>query len=282
MIQKETLTYAEHIEKKHGTSYYIATLFFPKEIREAVFILYAFVRTPDEFVDNPEEGSDPHAKLIQWKTDWEHAYKRHSTDNKLLTATAEIFKRYDIPFDWSQTFIDAMIQDTRVSRYATYADLKAYMHGSAETVGLMLTYIIGYYDPRALQYAVILAEAMQLTNFLRDIHEDYRERGRIYLPQEDMNHFHVTEAMIAQQEVTPEFIHLMKFEIHRAHQLFKQAELGICMLSHKGQFPVRLASRLYEKILDKIEEEHYDIFTTRARSTTLEKIWLTITTYVSH
>ncbi len=280
MIHQETLAQAEHIEKKHGTSYYIATLFFPKEIKEAVFILYAFVRTPDEFVDNPEPGSNPRAKLLQWKTEWEHAYHRRTTDNPLLTATAEIFRRYDIPFDLSQTFIDAMIQDVTVSRYATYADLKAYMHGSAETVGLMLTYIIGYYDPHALPHAASLGEAMQLTNFLRDIREDYQDRGRIYIPQEDMNRFNVTEAMIARQETTPEFINLMKFEVHRARQLFKEAELGICMLSHKGQFPVRLASRLYEKILDKIEQNQYNIFEKRVRSTTLEKLWLILKTYV--
>ena len=175
-----------------------------------------------------------------------------------------------------------MMRDTTQSRYTTYTDLQSYMYGSAEVVGMMLTYIIGYTDPHAFSYAQKLGEAMQLTNFLRDIEEDYVKRDRIYLPTEDMNRYHVTESMIRNKEVTQEFIDLMKYEITRARKLFREAELGICMLSHNGQFPVRLASRLYEKILDKIEQEQYDIFNKRVRSTTLEKIWLITKTYASH
>ena len=282
MISTSTLQRAERIEKKHGTSYYIATLFFPKKIKEAVFILYAFVRIPDEYVDNPQEGSDPHADLIQWKSAWEQAYASGKSTNDLLLATAEVFKTYNIPFDLSIEFIDAMIQDLTVSRYETYEDLQAYMRGSAQVVGLMLTYIMGYKDPRAFEYAEKLGEAMQLTNFLRDIQEDYVSRGRIYLPQEDMRAYGVTEKMIHEKKVTPEFAHLMKFEISRARKLFREADLGICMLSSQTQFPVRLASHLYEKILDKIEEEEYNIFSKRVRSNTLEKIILILKTYVSH
>lgn len=282
MISKDTLISAEQIEKKHGTSYYLATLFFPKRIKEAVFVLYAFVRTPDELVDNPLPHSNPRQDITHWKEAWTEAYRTHTSTNPLLRATAEVFTTYAIPFELSIEFIDAMIRDVDQSRYETYTDLQSYMRGSAEVVGLMLTYIIGYTDPQAFVYAGKLGEAMQLTNFLRDIDEDYEKRNRIYLPKEDMQRFGVTEAMIAQKQATDQFKHLMKFEIGRARQLFKEAELGICMLSHNGQFPVRLASRLYEKILDKIEQEQYDIFRKRVRSTTLEKIWLLTKTYASH
>lgn len=282
MISEKTLQSAERVEKKHGTSYYIATLFFPRKIKEAVFILYAFVRTPDEYVDNPKEGNDPRADLIQWKSNWERAFTTGKSDNDLLLATAEVFKTYNIPFELSIEFIDAMIQDLTVSRYETYRDLQGYMRGSAQVIGLMLTYIMGYKDPRAFEYAEKLGEAMQLTNFLRDIHEDYVDRGRIYLPQEDMHTYGVTEKIIHEKQVTPEFIHLMKSEISRARKLFREADLGICMLSPRTQFPVRLASHLYEKILDKIEEERYNIFIKRVRSNTLEKIILILKTYASH
>lgn len=282
MITTETITSARNVEKKHGTSYYIATLFFPQEIKNAVFILYAFVRTPDEFVDNPLPNTNPQSEIAQWKEHWIRAYKGDFTDNTLLNATADIFKRYSIPFDLSIAFIDAMMRDTTQSRYTTYTDLQSYMYGSAEVVGLMLTYIIGYTDPHAFTYARKLGEAMQLTNFLRDIEEDYTQRNRIYLPLEDMNRYHVTEEMIHSKKVTPEFIDLMKYEIARARQLFREADHGIPLLSQKGQLAVKLASRLYEKILDKIEHEHYDIFHKRVRSTTLEKIWLITKTYASH
>ena len=282
MISTHILSSARTIEKKHGTSYYLATLFFPKEIKEAVFILYAFVRTPDEFVDNPLPHTDPREELTQWKKDWTHAYHTNTSDNELLVATAHIFKKYSIPFEHSIEFIDAMMRDLDQSRYDTYRDLQSYMHGSAEVVGIMLTYIIGYTELHAFTYAQKLGEAMQLTNFLRDIEEDYVQRNRIYLPAEDMDHFGVTEETIRDKKANRQFVQLMKFEISRARTLFREAELGICMLSHKGQFAVRLASRLYEKILDKIEQEHHDIFKKRVRSNTLEKIWLIAKTYASH
>ncbi|MCX6703200.1 MAG: phytoene/squalene synthase family protein [Candidatus Zambryskibacteria bacterium] len=282
MISQSTLTKARTIEKKHGTSYYLATLFFPKEIKEAVFILYAFVRIADEFVDNPLPDQDPETELQNWKVLWEEAYVTGKSSRDILSATATIFKTYNIPFELSIEFIDAMIQDLTKARYKDYGELKSYMRGSAEVIGLMLTYIMGYSDPKAFVYAAKLGEAMQLTNFLRDIKEDYEERGRIYIPEDDMASYLVTEDMIQNKVASQEFRHLMQFEISRARKLFREADLGICMLSHKSRFAVRLASHLYEKILDKIEEENYDIFKKRVRSTTLEKIWLISKTYVSH
>lgn len=273
---------ARKIQKKYGTSYYIATLFFPKKIKEDVFILYAFVRTSDEFVDNPLPGSDPASELFLWRASWEKAYESGESDNPLLVATAELFKKYNIPFELSIEFIDAMARDLVTADYDTYADLRGYTRGSAEVIGIMLTHIMGYTDRAAFTYAAKLGEAMQLTNFLRDIEEDYRDRGRIYLPKEDMRAYNVTEAMIKGKAVTPEFIHLMKFEIGRARKLFREADLGICMLSKNTQFPVRLASHLYEKILDKIEGVHYDIFSNRVRSSALEKAWIISKTYVNH
>lgn len=282
MISKKAIDSAEQIEKKHGTSYYIATLFFPKEIRDAVFILYAFVRIPDEFVDNPESGIDPKEKLVAWKKDWQDAYDTGTSNDPILEATAELFKKYSIPLNLSISFIDAMIQDTTVSRYKTYTDLQSYMHGSAEVVGLMLTHIMGYTKREAFSYAPKLGEAMQLTNFLRDIDEDYVQRNRIYIPQEDMLLHGVTEEMIRTQQTTREFISLMKYEIEKARKIFREADQGITLLNPNCQYAVQLSSRLYEKILDKIEEQNYNIFKKRARSNILEKTWIICKTYVTH
>jgi len=282
MISKKTLDQAEQIERKYGTSYYIATLFFPKEIRDEVFVLYAFVRIPDEFVDNPEKGTDPKEKLIAWKKDWNDAYTTGKSDNSILEATSQLFKKYSIPFNLSILFIDAMIQDITVSRYETYTDLHSYMHGSAEVVGLMLTHIMGYADTQAFVHASKLGEAMQLTNFLRDIDEDYRERSRIYIPKEDMLTHGVTENMISGQQATTQFVSLMKYEIARARKLFREADLGIEMLSPNCRYAVGLSSKLYEKILDKIEDQNYNIFRKRARSNMMEKTWIIFKTYVTH
>jgi len=282
MSTNQTLAFARSVEKKYGTSYYLATLFLPEHIRNAVFILYAFVRIPDEYVDNPEKNTDPKEKIRAWQNEWNTTYHTGIGAEPLLEATREVFMTYSIPFELSIKFTDAMLQDLVKARYQTYNELKEYMHGSAEVVGLMLTYIFGYTNGSAFIYAAKLGEAMQLTNFLRDIREDYDERGRIYLPQEDMNLHGVTEATLRTRTVSPEFINLMNYEIKRARTLFKEADIGILMLSPKTQFAVRLASRLYEKILDKIEDQKYDVFTNRARSNLLNKLIIITKTYVKY
>jgi len=112
---------------------------------------------------------------------------------------------------------------------------------------------------------------MQLTNFWRDIGEDYRQRGRIYLPQEDMVRVGYTEAMLARGEVNPAFVALMQFEIARARALYESADIGIPRLPAEAQKPVRLARVLYARILDKIEAQGYDVFRRRARTSAWEK-----------
>ncbi|MBY0310134.1 phytoene/squalene synthase family protein [Patescibacteria group bacterium] len=273
---------ARRIEKRHGTSYYLATLFLPREYREAVFILYAFVRIPDEIVDNPAAGSDPAVELDNWKHDWIQCYDTGETKRSILEATREVFLRYHIPLPVSIEFIDAMLLDLTKTRYTTYEELQSYMRGSAQVVGVMLTYIFGYRDERAFPRAEALGEAMQLTNFLRDVREDYDERGRIYLPQSEMTKHGVTEDMIKHHATTPEFIALMKQEIARARRLYTEAEPGVALLSPKARRAVILASRFYAAILDQIERQHYNVFTKRARVSKLRKCLIILRTYVNN
>lgn len=207
-MKTATIENARQIEKRHGTSYYLATLFLPKATREAVFVLYAFVRIPDEIVDNPTPGSNPTNLLQAWKSDWISTYATGKSTNNIMLATREVFLTYNIPLSLSLEFIDAMILDLTKSRYSDYTDLQNYMRGSANVVGVMLTHIFGFHDSKAFQYAEKLGEAMQMTNFLRDIKEDYRERQRIYLPQAELEAFKVTEAMITNYTPT---------QIGRAH-----------------------------------------------------------------
>jgi 15-cis-phytoene synthase len=273
---------ARRIEKRHGTSYYLATLFLPREYREAVFVLYAFVRIPDEIVDNPTPGSDPAVQLANWKHDWIQCYDTGVSKSSILEATREVFLRYHIPLSVSIEFIDAMILDLTKTRYQNYEELQSYMRGSAQVVGVMLTYVFGYRDERAFPRAETLGEAMQLTNFLRDVREDYDERGRIYLPKDDMATHSVTEAMIKHHATTPEFVALMKQEIARARTLYSEAEPGIALLSPKARRAVTLASRFYAAILDQIERQRYDIFTKRARVSKLRKLIIIFRTYANY
>ncbi len=288
------------VERRHGSSYFLATRFFPKDLQQAVWALYAFFRLPDEIVDQPDvaeveglalpEGATAADRLMTWREWWLAAYvaesgkvgggeeeERMGKERKdlgthpVLRATAVVFHRYGIDPQLAEDFLVAMVLDTWKSRYETYDELRQYMAGSAAAVGLMMTKVIGYSSPTALSHAAALGEAMQLTNFIRDIGEDIRERGRIYLPLEDLRRFGVSEKDVAEQRLTVEMVKLLKFEIDRARALYAEAEPGIDLLDRRGRTAVRLAARLYAAILDKVEMNAYDVFSQRARTSKWDK-----------
>lgn len=268
----EEINRCKALTKEFGTSYYYATQLFPREKRLATYALYSFFRLPDEIVDT--ERVDMRERLNEFKTRWEQAYGGDQVQEPVLNATAKVFKKYNIPFELSTDFLTAMEQDVSKERYETYHDLQEYMYGSAEVVGLMMSYIIGFSDYSALQYAKKLGEAMQYTNFLRDIGEDYDDRGRIYIPQETLQVYGVTEEMIAEKALTKEFKEMMSDQVSFARKLYSKAEPGIAMLNLDGRFAVTAASRLYEGILSKIEEADYDVLNKRVYTTKLDKLKL--------
>lgn len=249
------------IIKSYGTGYYRATLLFPKKIREAIWILYSFVRIPDEIVDNSLDNAE--ALLNEWKSKW-HSLIQSSikTDNEIMNSFAVVAREYKIPNEYVDIFLDAMKQDLYKSRYATYKELEDYMHGSATVVGYMISHVIGFKDG-ALPYAKALAEAFQMTNFLRDIKSDYEERGRIYLPKEDLDRFGVTEDHISRGIVDESWKKLMHFEIERTYKLYDKGVKGISFLDKDGRRAVYASALVYKEILDLIEKSQYDIFSKR-------------------
>ncbi|MBD3250892.1 phytoene/squalene synthase family protein [Candidatus Uhrbacteria bacterium] len=273
MQNREAIEYCRRIHQHHGKSYYFATAFFPKKLREATWVLYAFFRAPDEIVDNAPAGQSidlTKQQLQSFIAQWRTAMDGTTTKNPILDATAQIFKAYRIPASLGEDFLSAMMQDTTVHRYATYTDLKRYMWGSAAVVGHMMSYVIGFKDQSALPHATALGEAMQLTNVLRDIQED-AERGRIYLPQEDLDRFQVPETEIRHSVFSDRFKTLMQFQIKRADDLYDFANKGIPLLNPQGRYAVRCASHLYRAILRKIEQLDYNIFNARAHTSKFEK-----------
>ena len=262
---------ARRLNAHHGKTYYFSTLFFPPEVRRAVHALYGFVRYPDEIVDNPAPGSEPAALLEHYREATRDALKTGGSDLPVLHAFADMARRCSLPVEYPMAFLDAMAMDLTRTRYETFEDLKTYTYGSASVVGLMMCHVVGVSDPAALAPAHDLGLAMQLTNFWRDIGEDWTTRGRIYLPQEDMARFGYTEAMLAEGCVNDQFVALMQFEIARARRFYESADEGIAYIPPACRLPVELARTLYSRILDKIEANHYDVFRRRARTTGLEK-----------
>lgn len=268
--------YAEcaRLHRQYGTTYYFASRRLPLEMRRRVDAVYGFVRVPDEWVDNPNDLEPERTRMRL------HAYRQEllaagfgvAPNEPVLSAFADTVSACDIPLEEPLVFLDAMEADIDKTRYANYEELKVYMRGSAAAVGLMLIYVLGAdRDEVTKSAAVALGEAMQLTNFLRDVGEDW-DRGRIYIPQTELAQFGVSEASIADKVVTDSFRNLAEFSVKRARKLFSASDSSIAILPPDAKNGVMLARVLYEKILDKIEENDYDVFNKRARTTPQEKM----------
>lgn len=273
---------AKAIQKKHGTSYYLATQFFPHHLREATYALYSFVRIPDQIVDEPANGGNGREELEAWIANWRRSMDGEDVGDPLIALATELFSQYKVPRAYGEDFLAAMLQDTEKDRYKNYAELEEYMYGSAAVVGLMMAHIIGTIpgaDTQQVKVAATkLGEAMQLTNFLRDIDEDYQQRGRIYLPLDEMERFGVTEEAIAERKMSGNLKKLMQFQADRARKLYADAEVGLPLLQPEGRRAARLAAKLYAGILDAIKAQDYNPFAGRARTTKLKKI----TTILNH
>jgi len=272
MASNEAYELCRKLTAKHGKTYYFSTCFFPKDVQRGVYALYGFVRCPDEMVDNPPAGSLPEESLAKFRTETVAALEAGTSENPILDAFVETVRLCQIPHDLPLAFLDAMSMDLTRKRYQTFEDLKTYTYGSASVVGLMMCRIIGMTAEEGLTPAHDLGLAMQLTNFLRDIGEDWCGRGRVYIPLDDLAAFDYSIDDLASGVVNDNFRRLMAFQIERARKFYESADRGMRYIPANRRLPVRLARVLYSRILDKIEENDYDVFHKRASTSYREKV----------
>lgn len=265
--------HCRQIQKHFGTSYYFATRFFEPSIRNGVHALYAFVRYPDQWVDDSSHLAKAEVRqlLNRYVADLLRALDGETVDSPVLTAFADTVVKYQIPIEYICEFLDAMNMDLERSRYHTFEELKSYARGSASVVGLMMLCLFGVCREPLTRYAELMGLAMQLTNFLRDVKEDFL-RGRIYLPQEELQEHSLTESDIAQGVVDQRWRTFMQFQIERARKAYREAECGIPLLPKHAQYPVLLGSRLYAAILTEIEQADYDVYSARVRTSGWTKL----------
>lgn len=254
----------------HGKTYYLATLLLPARKRPPVHALYGFARYADEIVDDLASTLTPEEKAIALRTwgDTVLADLRAGKSSDLIgRALVDTVTKYSIPLEYFDAFMVSMEMDLTVTRYNTYEDLMTYVYGSAVVIGLEMLPILGYSDPRAIEAATALGTAFQLANFIRDIGEDI-DRGRIYMPLDDLARFGVSEEMLLKRELTPEIVEAIKYQIARVRDLQEKAEAGIQYLDPISRPCIRAASELYCGIVDEIEANGYDIFNKRATTST--------------
>jgi phytoene synthase len=237
----------------HGRTYYLATLLLPPAKRPHVHALYGFARYADELVD-AVRFPDP-AALATWGATF--LADLDGTDavdvrHPVSRAAVHTARTWDIPRETFEAFLTSMAMDVTVTGYPTYADLQTYMYGSAAVIGLQMVPILEPLDDRAAAHACLLGEAFQMSNFVRDVAEDLR-RGRVYLPQEDLDKFDVTRTDLRPGRTPPNVRELLRFEIARTRDLYAAAEPGIDMLHPTSRDSIRAAFELYGGILDAVE-----------------------------
>jgi phytoene synthase len=261
---------AERITKKYAKTFYFASLFLAREKRKAAYCVYAICRITDECVDS--QVTCPEDMLVKLKSDIESAYGPGLIYDGLLSAFRDSVSRYNIPKEYFFGLIEGVRMDLSKTRYANFDELYEYSYKVAGLVGLMMLKIFGSSDEKAKEYATKLGVAMQLTNIIRDIKEDW-QRGRIYLPLDEMEQFMVSEKSLSTRMVDRNFKDLLKFQISRARQYYADAAPGIKMINNSGsRFVIRVMKDLYAGILNAIENNDYDVFTKRAYVNTADKL----------
>lgn len=276
IVDEERLTaaYAEcaRITRRYGTTYYWGALLLPPARRRHVYAVYALCRLADDIVDAPGatagDTSATGAALVGFRARFGLALAGDPLPgDDVLAAVAHTVTTCAIEQECFDRFFDAMAMDLDVTRYETFEDLCGYMEGSAAVIGEMMLPVLEPLSDKAFQPARSLGLAFQLTNFLRDVGEDL-DRGRVYVPQADLRQF---GADPARRRVDDAWRALMRYEIARTRDLYRQAEGGIDFLPPRSARCVATAHRLYSGILTRIERRDYDVFTGRARVPTLTK-----------
>lgn len=250
----------------HGKTYYLATLLLPPEKRPYVHALYGFARYADEIVDDLASTLTPEEKathLRTWAENFLTQYASGQSDDPICKAVLHTVHTWNIPQEHFQAFIHSMTMDLTVREYETFDALHEYVYGSAAVIGLQMVPILEPTHPDAATHAMQLGIAFQLANFIRDVSEDI-DRGRVYLPLNELAEFGVTRADLERKVATPEIKAALRFQVERVRNLEQQSRPGISMLHPSVQPCIETARILYCGIVDAVEQIDYEVFNHRA------------------
>jgi len=276
-------SYAEckRLNSLHGKTYYLATLLLPKEKRPFVHALYGFARYADEIVDDLESSLSVDEKadaLKVWGDGILADLQKGESKDHIGRALIDTVNRFAIPIEHFEAFLHSMTMDLSITEYQTYEDLLEYVYGSAAVIGLQMVPILGSTDPRAYEAAQKLGIAFQLANFIRDVDEDL-ERGRVYLPIQELAEHGVSWQMLNERVLTPQIRSALQAQIKRVRALQKESEFGISLLDASSRPCIEAASELYCGIVDEVEKIDYEIFTKRATTSTWRRLKVALPAY---
>jgi len=263
---RESYERCRHLNAKHGKTYYLATLLLPPQKRPYVHALYGFARYADEIVDDLSSTLTD-AEKAAWLGDWGQTFlddlERGWSDDPVCQAVVDTVQRWQIPREHFIAFLHSMAMDLTVTEYQTYAALHEYVYGSAAVIGLQMVPILEPTSPLAYDYAMDLGIAFQLANFIRDVPEDL-DRGRVYLPLDELGQFGVTRQTLESREATPDVVEALKFQVARVRELEERSRPGVDLLPPSSRDCIDAARVLYCGIVDEVERQGFDVFARRA------------------
>jgi phytoene synthase len=264
-VLSESYETCRRIHRRHDPTYYWAARRLPPEIRPATHALYGYVRTADQIVDGPRRPPTPAARraaLDAWERELERGLAAGGSAHPVVRALVDAGLRHRLPLGELTTYMRSMRLDCGRVRIDSWDELEAYMHGSAGSVGRIMAPLLGAPERHHADFGR-LGLAFQLTNFIRDVREDW-ELDRIYLPAEDRARFGVAEADLARSRATPELRRLLAVHARRARDLFEAAEEAVGAAPASVRTGVRIACLAYERVLDRAERIDFDVLGRRA------------------
>jgi squalene synthase HpnC len=253
--------YCARLARTHYENFSVATWFLPRRLRQHFFNVYAYCRISDDLGDEVGDPSASLELLDQWQRELDACYEG-SPKHPVFVALAETVREFDIPKHEFSDLLIAFRQDQTITRFETFNDVLGYCRYSANPVGHLVLYLCGYRDPQRQQLSDFTCTALQLANFWQDVTSDYA-RGRIYLPLEDLRRFAVTEDDIAHNRNTPAFRAMMKFEVERARDWFRQGLPLISRVDRELAIDLELFSRGGQEILRSIERQDFAVLGNR-------------------
>jgi 15-cis-phytoene synthase len=281
-LLEQSYTECEHVAKTQARNFYYSFLTLPPEKKAAMCAIYAFFRYSDDVSDEAAEDGDKAGKMRAWRSALDRAMQGDYGDSKILPAFHDTVKKYGIPAAYFYELIDGTEMDLTKNRYSTFDELHLYCYRVASLVGFVCIYVWGFdqQTPDSLRYAESCGLAFQITNILRDVKED-AERDRVYLPQEDLDRFGVSVEDLKAGVITEKVRSLLKFEAERAANYYSEAQKLVPLLHRDGRATYAIMNRIYRGILDNIVERNYDVFSGRARISTLRKLSIVLGAWVS-
>ena len=246
-----------NITRREAKNFYYAVVTLPRDKRKAIYAAYAFCRQCDDSVD---DAASPEAKLsaLAYMQDNLDLAFRGRPATPVFLALSDTADRYDIPQEYFSEIIRGVESDLVKTRYQNFDELREYCYRVASVVGLVCLQIFQYRDAGAREYAVDLGLAMQLTNIIRDVREDW-SMGRVYLPQDEMARFGYTEEQLGAGVHNDAFVELLRFQGQRAREYFRSGFRLLPYLSRRSRACPAALGAIYSRVLDRIEESGYDV-----------------------